>query len=93
MLDRILQELKEIKLLLGSQKKIWTLDEFCAYTGISKLYAYHLTSTNKIKCSRPFGKKIFFNSDEVIEFLKQNAVDGEKEIKGKINRYLLNKVV
>lgn len=89
MTDQILKELKDIKLILSIQKKVWTLDEFCTYTGISKLYAYHLTSTGKVKFYRPFGKKIFFDSEEVIEFLKQNPVKGNEGMKSGVNKFIL----
>jgi excisionase family DNA binding protein len=93
MLDQILKELKDIKLILSTQKKVWTLDEFCAYSGISKLYAYHLTSTGKVKFYRPFGKKIFFDADETIEFLKQNPVKGNEGTKSDTDKYFLTKLI
>ena len=86
----ILQELREIKQLLALNKRIWTLEDFCAYTGLSKQYAYHLTASGKVKCSRPFGKMIYFDSEEVIELLKQNPSMGEKELQAKTDKYLLN---
>ncbi len=89
MLDQILKELKDIKLILSTQKKVWTMDEFCTYSGIAKLYAYHLTSTGKVKFYRPFGKKIFFDADEVIEFLKQNSVTGDEGTKSGLSKHFL----
>jgi hypothetical protein len=85
----ILQELREIKQLLALDKSIWNLDDFCAFTSISKPYAYHLTSTGKIKCYRPFGKMIFFDPEEVMDFLKQNPVKGSKQIATQVNDYFL----
>jgi excisionase family DNA binding protein len=88
--SKILHELLEIKQLLALNKKVWTLDDFCVYTGISKQYAYQLTSTGRVKFYRPFGKMIFFDSEEVVEFLKQNPVESSKKLAAKANRYLLN---
>lgn len=73
-MKEILNEMKIIKKLLQLNKQVINLEEFCLYAGISKHQAYHLTSNNKIKFYRPFGKLIFFDIDEVIEFLKQNPV-------------------
>lgn len=89
-MNQIIKELKEIKQLLALQKKILTLDEFCSYAGISKSYAYHLTSTAKVKCYRPFGKMIYFDIEEVIEFLKQNSTTSEQQTLAKVEKYLLN---
>jgi len=86
----ILQELREIKQLLALNKKMWTLEDFCAFTGLSKQYAYHLTSTGKVKFYRPFGKMIYFDAEEVIEFLKQNQSADAAGMKSKLNAYFLN---
>jgi len=71
-MQQILLELQTIKKLLTLQKQVLTLDEFCLYAGISKNQAYHLTSSGKIKFYRPFGKMIYFNLEEVKEFLLAN---------------------
>ena len=59
--DQILHELQETRRLISLKKTVWNLDDFCCYTGFSKQYAYHLTSTGKINFYRPSGKKIFFD--------------------------------
>lgn len=89
-LDEILQEIKEIKLIIGSQKKMLSLKEFCAYLNISQAYAYHLTSSGKIKCYRPFGKMIYFDLEEVIEFLKQNPSGIKKDVSRIVSKHFLN---
>ena len=89
MTSQILNELLEIKQLLALNKKLWTLEDFCAFTGISKHYAYHLTSTGKVKFYRPFGKMIFFDPEEVIEFLKQNPAETNSSRLAKANQHFL----
>jgi excisionase family DNA binding protein len=87
--EEALKELREIKQLLALQKKVLTLDEFCTYSGISKAYAYSLTSTGKVKFYRPFGKMIYFDTDEVVDFLKRNPVRGNQGVKSKLNNNIL----
>jgi excisionase family DNA binding protein len=87
----IIKELQEIRKLLSLQKEVLTLDEFCAYSGISKNQAYHLTSTRKIKFYRPFGKLIYFKQSEVVEFLTDNASATSSGIEKTANYNLLNK--
>ncbi|WP_207512034.1 helix-turn-helix transcriptional regulator [Longitalea luteola] len=89
--NAILQELQEIKQLLALQKRVLNLNEFCTYTGISKAYAYHLTSTGKVKFYRPFGKMIYFDVEDVVEFLKQNAAE-TSNVKSKANKYFIEQL-
>jgi excisionase family DNA binding protein len=87
-MKEVLQELREIKHLLKLQKKMLTLEEFCAYAGISKSHAYHLLSAGKVKYSKPFGGRVFFDIDDVLECLKQNPRNDEKRMKAKLNKHL-----
>lgn len=87
MVSEILHELLEIKRLLSLNKKVLTVEDFCTYTGISKQYAYRLTSTGKVKFYRPFGKMIFFDIEDVIEFLKQNPAQDRRKQKTKLDSY------
>lgn len=82
-MDELLRELREIKSLLTAQKDVLTMDEFCSYAGISKHQAYHLTSENKIKFYRPHGKLIYFDKEDVKEFLLQNPVKSRKQLDNK----------
>lgn len=86
-MDKELQiQLKEIKQLLSLHKEVLTLEEFCLYAGISKNQAYHLTSSRIISFYRPFGKMIYFDRNEVLDFLKQNYVVAENENSKKSNK-------
>lgn len=90
--SQLLMELQEIKNILNLQKQVLTLEEFCRYAGISKNQAYHLTSSGMVKFYRPFGKLIYFDLSEIIEFLKQNPVLNNKaKEKGIYKSFLNNK--
>ena len=72
-MNELLQkELKEIKDLLLSKKRVFTLDEVCKYTGYKKSYIYQLTSKNKVPYSRPSGGAIFFDREDIDNWLLQN---------------------
>jgi hypothetical protein len=86
---QLLQELQEIRRLLSLQKEVLTLEEFCTYAGISKHQAYHLTSKQAIKSYRPFGKMLYFQKDDVIDFLLQNPNKSQKQILRGSNNYLV----
>ena len=89
----IIKELQEIQKLLSLKKEVLTLEEFCLYAGISKHQAYHLTSTKKIKFYRTFGKKIYFNTEDVIELLKSNPVAENKTKEKYLHKQLLNQSI
>lgn len=72
-MEEVLQkELQEIKDLLLSRKKVFTLDEVVKYTGYKKSYIYKLTSKNQIPYSRPSGGAIFFDKEDIDNWLLQN---------------------
>ena len=90
-IKELIQILKEILKQQRLQKDMFNVEDFCSYTGMSKDYAYHLTSTKKIKYYCPIGKLIYFEAEDVKNFLKQNPVETNKEIGEKGNQYLVNK--
>lgn len=87
--NEILSLLKEIRTLLSLNKRVLTIDEFCIYTGISKNYAYQLTSSGKIKFHRPLGKMTYFDREDIIAFLLQNPNTTADSINSIANNYLL----
>lgn len=93
MLQKIHQELLQIKTLLLAQKKLLDMDEFCKYAGISKSYAYHLTSTRKIKFYKPVGKLIYFDIEDVNDFLMQNPIDSKSKKINLINKTFLKQKI
>jgi excisionase family DNA binding protein len=70
--QEIQKELQEIKDLLLSQKKVFSLDEVVKYTGYKKSYIYKLTSMNQVPYSRPSGGAIFFDREDIEKWLLQN---------------------
>jgi len=54
------------------EKTILNLTELSVYTGISKSYLYKLTHYGKIPYSKPFGKLIFFDKNDVDSWLLSN---------------------
>lgn len=80
--------LKEIKSLLQQNKQILNVDETSALLGISKTYLYRLVEQGKIKSYKPFGKLMYFDRDELVNSLKQNATKSQDEISIKATNYL-----
>ena len=55
-------------------KTILNFTDLATYTGLSKSYLYKLSSAGKLPAYKPFGKCLFFDKDEVINWLKQNPI-------------------
>lgn len=71
-LNIIYDKLRNIESLMLSQKVVLNFNEVAAYTGLSKSYLYKLTSTSGIPCYKPQGKQIYFNKQEIDQWLLQN---------------------
>jgi excisionase family DNA binding protein len=72
--------LRNIETLLQSQKAVLNFEEVAAYTGLSKSYLYKLTCSGGIPCYKPQGKHIYFNKQEIDQWLMQNRKATTKEI-------------
>ena len=79
-INKIEQRLENIENLLLSQKTVLTLEEVAQYTGLSKSYLYKLTSSGGIPFYKPQGKHIFFNKEELDNWLLRNRNSTNEEI-------------
>jgi len=66
-------------------KKVLTFDECVEYTGLSKGYIYKLTHGRMIPHFKPSGKKIYFDREEIDQWLLSNRVMTTEEVQCNIN--------
>ena len=93
-MEEIISKINDLEKLIKSQvnKKALTLDEVAAYTGLSKSYLYKLTSTGGIPCYKPRAKMVYFDKQEIDNWLLQKRVKTKEEIEAEASNYLtLNK--
>ncbi len=81
LLYQIIQKLDVIEQKLEREKKLLTVDEVSQMFGITKSYLYKLTSARKIPHFKPTGKKIYFDYDELVEWMKRNRISTMDEIR------------
>ena len=79
-IKKIDDRLRSIENLLLSQKTVLNFDEVAAYTGLSKSYLYKLTCSGGIPCYKPQGKHIYFNKQEIDQWLLQNRKATTREL-------------
>ena len=84
------ERLRNIETLLLSQKTVLSFEEAAQYTGLSKSYLYKLTSTAGIPHFKPQGKHIYFNKEEVDQWLQRNPSKplNEEELEEKASTYV-----
>lgn len=67
-------------IIANTDKQAMTLDEVAIYTGLSKSYIYKLTSTGRVPHYKPRSKMIYFDRDEIDDWLLQNRQKLKSEI-------------
>ena len=87
-----LQELADkIELLTNAvmiNKPVLSFKEAAVYTGLTEGYLYKLTSRQEISHSKPRGKMIYFNRDELDDWLQQNRVKSNAEIEKEASKHI-----
>ncbi len=92
---KIIERLESIeKLLLEQQtlqKQVLNSNETCKYLELSQSHLYKLTSTGAIPHYKPNGKKIYFQRQELDQWLLRNRMDSRDEIEQQAADYLIKK--
>ena len=83
------KRLEKIENLLLGQKDVFTFEECCLYTGISRTYMYKLTCTNRIPHFKPHGKIIYFSKAEIDKWLMKNPVRTKEQVEQEAATYLV----
>jgi excisionase family DNA binding protein len=87
-LDRIEKLLTEQQIM---QKQVLNFKETCAYLELSQSHLYKLTSTSAVPHYKPNGKKIYFQREELDNWLLRNRTDSQDEVEQQAADYLIKK--
>src|SRR5215510_12579292 len=87
--ELIEKRLEHIEKLLIGRKDVYTFEECCLYTGISRTYMYKLTCTSRIPHFKPHGKIIYFSKAEIDAWLLKNPVKTTEAIEQEAATYLI----
>lgn len=68
-------------------KDVLTMNEAVQYTGMTKAYLYKLTMLKKIPHYKPMGKLVYFDKNELREWLLSNRVATTDELTQRANLY------
>ena len=90
-MEILLEKIGKIEVSLYTNKPILNIDEVSELTGISKSTLYKLTSAREIPHFKK-AKHLFFDREEVLEWLKSDKILTNLEIRIKSNTFItLNK--
>ncbi len=87
-LDRIEKLLKVQQTI---QKQVLNFHETCTYLELSQSHLYKLTSTGAIPHYKPNGKKLYFQREELDQWLLRNRMDSQDEIEQQAANYIMAK--
>ena len=87
-LDRIEKMLKTQQAM---QKQVLNFNETCTYLELSHSHLYKLTSTGAIPYYKPNGKKLYFQREELDQWLLRNRNESQYEVEQQAANYLISK--
>ena len=73
--------------VISTTKRVLTAEEAARYMGITRSYLYKLTMQNKIPYSKPLGKMVYFDREELEHWLLANRIETADEISEAAQRY------
>ena len=86
--DVIMKKLNQLEILIVSTaKQILTVEDLINYTGFSRSYIYKLVHKSILPYSKPNGKTLFFQKNEIDEWLLQNKSSSISQLEQKANSY------
>lgn len=90
--NRLQSDISEQKKLMNqialNTKPIFSIEDASAFSGYSVNYLYKLIQGNKIKYSRPSGKKIFIRREDLLEFLTSSEEKTENNYLKDVDAFL-----
>lgn len=83
------QRVQQLENSMYQAKEILSFEEACAFLNFSKSYLYKLTSACAIPHYKPSGKMVYFEREELENWLRQNPVKTREQIEMEANAYIL----
>lgn len=77
--------------IINVTKEVLTSNEAASYMGVSKSYLYKLTMDRQIPHYKPMGKMMYFNRQELEQWLQSNRVSTDSELTQQAQAYCMRK--
>lgn len=72
--EDLLERLSMLENNIYTTKKVLTFSEACVYMGVSESLLYKLTAAQEVPHYKPRGKMLYFNKEELDQWLLQNNI-------------------
>ena len=93
--NMIFEKLEHLENMLSGQtmlkKEVLNFNEAALYLDVSHSHLYKLTSKGAIPAYKPNGKKLYFNREELNNWLLSNKLTTKDEINTLADNYLIKK--
>jgi excisionase family DNA binding protein len=90
--DVILKKLIQLEILIvNTAKQILTVEDLINYTGFSRSYIYKLVHKSVLPYSKPNGKTLFFQKNEIDDWLLRNKSYSVSQLEQKAINYTNSK--
>lgn len=93
--NMIFEKLEHLENMLSGQtmlkKEVLNFNEAALYLDVSHSHLYKLTSKGAIPAYKPNGKKLYFNREELNNWLLSNKLTTKDEIDTLADNYLIKK--
>ncbi|MGQ7855809.1 helix-turn-helix domain-containing protein [Pedobacter sp. WC2501] len=83
--------LTSIENLLLNNKEVFTIDDLCKYTGLSKSFVYKKTATQSIPHYKPSNKILIFKKSEIDAWLLKNKISTLDDIEQQAINFVTGK--
>ncbi|MBP1838641.1 helix-turn-helix transcriptional regulator [Formosa algae] len=88
----IMQEIRDLKMMImrGNhfQKQIFTKKNLMDYTSFSESTIHKLSSKNLIPHYKPTNGALFFDREEIVEWIREHKVYSDEEVLSKFSKQL-----
>jgi len=89
---KIMQEIRELKGMINKgnhfQKEIFTKKNLMDYTSFSESTIHKLSAKNLIPHYKPTNGALFFDREEIIEWIREHKVYSDEEVLSKFSKQL-----
>ena len=84
------KRVSELEQMVFMAKKVFSFDEASRFLNLSKSYLYKLTSGNLIPHYKPQGKMLYFEKEQLEEWLLQNPIKTQAQITREAQQYVMS---
>lgn len=84
------ERVSELEQMVFMAKNVFSFDEASKFLNLSKSYLYKLTSGNLIPHYKPQGKMLYFEKEQLEEWLRQNPIKTQVQIAREAQQYVMS---